>query len=92
MNGPQHYREAEDLLAQARAEMGTLFIDAANNTNVVVGQVSLAPIEAVLRAAQVHATLANAAAVVATRSYGPQESWGRHYIEVSGEWQEVTGQ
>lgn len=40
--------------------------------------------------AQVHATLALAAATVATRAIGPQESWGGHAIEVGPEWQAAT--
>jgi len=40
--------------------------------------------------AQVHATLALAAATVATRAVGPQEPWGGHAIDVCAEWREVT--
>lgn len=42
--------------------------------------------------AHAHAALALAAATVATRALGPQEQWGGHSFECSGEWQEVTGQ
>lgn len=44
-----------------------------------------------LAQAQVHATLALAAATAATRCVTPQESWGGHTLFVDGpEWREAT--
>jgi len=47
-----------------------------------------------LAAAQVHATLALAAAVVAGRAIGPLEGWGGHHLELLSPdreaWTEVT--
>ena len=78
MNGPEHYREAERLLAEVRKgyEVGPTM--------------SYQPESCALAEAQVHATLALAAATVATKAFGPQEMWGGHAIEAGPEWQEAT--
>ena len=78
MNGPDHYREAEYLLKVAANTEGSMM--------------STEQQGALLAAAQVQATLALTAAVVATRAVGPLETWGGHSVETSGEWREATGE
>lgn len=76
MNGPQHYAEAERLLDGP--DVSCEDYDELRRDN--------------LAAAQVHATLALAAAMVEGRAIGPLESWGGHHIELldASPWREVT--
>lgn len=69
MNGPEHYAEAERLLAEAVDRTGAVMSheDEANQ----------------IAEAQVHATLALAAATLADRMISPQQQWGGHAIEVN---------
>lgn len=86
MSGPEHYREAERLLEVAKEEL----IAYAAERNRALARVNLDQATSTHQRAQVHATLALAAATVATREVGPQEEWGGHAIEVEAEWQQVT--
>lgn len=81
MSGPEHYRTAEILLANLRDEVSG-HPGAPLRTREQQAQM--------IAEAQVHATLALAAATVATRAFGPQEMWGGHSIETGPEWQEAT--
>lgn len=84
--GPEHYREAERLLTEAHNAAQRVL-------PVMAARADAAGVYAnVMARAQVHATLALAAAVAANRAVGPLEQWGGHAVEVSGEWREVTGQ
>lgn len=74
MNGPEHYREAERLLEIA-----------AEDANIGSEEERYS-----LTAAQVHATLALAAATAASRAIGPQEQWGGRQIVTLDGWPEVT--
>lgn len=81
MNGPEHYRTAEVLLANLRDEI-------AGHPGVPLRTKEQQA--QMIAEAQVHATLALVAASVATRALGPQEMWGGHAFEVGPEWQPVT--
>ena len=78
--GPEHYRTAQVLHANLRDEIsgspGTPLRTAAQQAQMIAE-------------AQVHATLALAAATAATKALGPQEPWGGHLIEAGSEWQDV---
>ena len=75
MSGPEHYREAERVLDFA--EENALENSAEWYANAMT-------------AAQVHATLALAAATVAERGIGPTESQGWRALHASPAWQEAT--
>lgn len=85
MSGPEHYRVAQTLLGNLRDEMagapGRLLRTAEQRAEMIAE-------------AQVHATLALAAATIAPRALGPLESWGGQHIEVLSPdrdaWDEVT--
>ena len=74
MTGPEHYQAAEELLSGLWADR-----DQSGESR-----------DRDIACAQAHATLALAAATVTTRAFGPQEMWGGHLIECSGEWQAAT--
>ena len=106
MNGPEHYREAERLLEAAKtpvviniphdiseaqaAEIKERYAQAAGATPVLVAGNGTQIYDSTLAAAQVHATLALAAATAATRTIGPIEGWGGRDVCVEGDWSEVT--
>lgn len=82
MNGPEHYREAERLLTQADS-------DVSENWPAQTGEHKAD----ILAAAQVHATLAHAAAVIdagnaVTWTSSSDGDW--HEVENSGHWKEAT--
>lgn len=76
MNGPQHFRQAEELLAYSDSPAA----------RSVEGEA----VQAIAQA-QVHATLALVLAVADTRTVGPQERWGGHTVEMFArdEWARV---
>lgn len=78
MKGVEHYRTAEILLANLRDEMagspGTPLRTREQQTQMIAE-------------AQAHATLALAAATVASRALGPVEAWGGQMFEpMSPDW------
>lgn len=82
MNGPDHYREAERLLEHADH-------DVSENWPAQTGEHKAD----ILAAAQVHATLAHAAAVIdagnaVTWTSSSDGDW--HEVENSGHWKEAT--
>lgn len=77
MTGPEHYAEAERLLAQADTYVSE---NMAHQTGEHKADM--------LAAAQVHATLALAAAVAADKAVGPAASSG--WRTVATEWQGPT--
>lgn len=92
MNGPQHYRMAEQLLAAAE-DVRDKFSDRIKG----VAKDPMGPVEAkgwdlalsaALDAAQVHATLAQAAATVDTAELGIADEYG---TEVVTDWGKATG-
>jgi hypothetical protein len=92
MSGPEHYRQAELLLESCHYTVdsdGTEMYPATEEVDPETGD-RVNTIGNALAAAQVHATLALAAATVATKALGPQEMWGGHAFEAGPEWQEVT--
>lgn len=84
MNGPSHYAEAERLLAMFDEITDAAIRDRMSETTTTRA------LEILFARAQVHATLALAAATVATKAFGPQELWGGHTFEAGPEWQQVT--
>ena len=74
MTGPEHYAEAERLLA---------FIeDAELATEVVIAEAAIA---------QVHATLALAAATAEKRVHTPEQEWGgtETFLDTNSRWERV---
>ena len=79
MNGPEHYKEAERLIANCQDNNGAVYVGD--------GQ------DQVIAAAQVHATLALAAAVGTLDAYqGPISGYSLGRSDSDSEaWQAVTG-
>lgn len=67
MNGPQHYTQAEELLAYSDG----------SEARSIKGEA-----ERTIAQAQVHATLALVAALVDDRTVGPEERWGGRTIQM----------
>lgn len=82
MNGPNHYRKAEQLLQSAQRVLD------ADDPLTAAAAMQAAPL--IVAAAQVHATLALAAATVADLGIGPMESSGWHSLHADDAWREAV--
>lgn len=92
MNGPEHYLEAERLVqvhCDQLQEAHDAFLGGdGGERNQALGESGA--MNQVLAAAQVHATLALAAATAATRTISPVEVWGGRDVCTDGDWSEVA--